>query len=355
MINSHYIPQFILKNFLSDDKLTYCDKQKKTIELRNTRSVFCEKGYYPDNIEKDLCYKVEYLFANLYHNKLENVHNSLDLSSEELFLIKKYLIVSAIRYKYNTDSLANEILELEKENYRINRDNSLNAILSCNDKNDLNKKIDEYNDYVHRYYTGDNHQTNFDVFLSAELKDIVQSYIIFVKPRCDERFAIPDIGRCTYQGPLGMKKGLIISQMLMINPCPEVYDMAMKMGPRDYSIYPISSNLAIVSMSSFYRIFAEHKDGTKNYSIISNISDMLGLEDISIFKGPRLRIRSGAITNYHYDIVPLKLKDMCHINCLFFSQAEAHIACAGLETIQKSIENVNKYTDSDFSFMKIVN
>ena len=33
MINSHYVPQFILRNFYVDDKITYCDLENKTIQL----------------------------------------------------------------------------------------------------------------------------------------------------------------------------------------------------------------------------------------------------------------------------------------------------------------------------------
>ena len=96
MINSHYFPQFILRNFYTNDKIKYCDLEKKKVELRNTRSVFTEEGYYPEGIEKDLCKKAEYLFANLYHNKFEEARNTLVLTRDELFTVKKYLIVSAI-------------------------------------------------------------------------------------------------------------------------------------------------------------------------------------------------------------------------------------------------------------------
>ena len=80
--------------------ITYYDLKDKTVEPRNTRSVFSEEVYYPEGIEKDLCQKAEYLFANLFHNKLENAGNSITLTVDELFVLKKYLIVSAIRYKY---------------------------------------------------------------------------------------------------------------------------------------------------------------------------------------------------------------------------------------------------------------
>jgi len=57
MVRSHYVPQFILKNFCWDNKITYCDFETKTKELRNVYSVFSQKGYYSDEVENELCDK----------------------------------------------------------------------------------------------------------------------------------------------------------------------------------------------------------------------------------------------------------------------------------------------------------
>ena len=48
MVRSHYIPQFILRNFCEEGKIAYCDLDTKETALRNPRSVFSEFGYYPD-------------------------------------------------------------------------------------------------------------------------------------------------------------------------------------------------------------------------------------------------------------------------------------------------------------------
>ena len=122
MINSHYVPQFILRNFYADDKITYCDLEKKTIQPRNTRSVFSEEGYYPEGIEHDLCKKAEYQFANLYHNKLEEARSSITLTADELFTIKKYLVVCAVRYKHEINEEDEKRIELLGPAFKIDYD-----------------------------------------------------------------------------------------------------------------------------------------------------------------------------------------------------------------------------------------
>ena len=49
-MNNHYIPQFLLKHFCEDGLIQYCDIENKKVESRNTRSIFSEKGYYPQQM-----------------------------------------------------------------------------------------------------------------------------------------------------------------------------------------------------------------------------------------------------------------------------------------------------------------
>ena len=57
MVKSHYVPQLILRHFGTDERIQYCDLDKKIVETRNIKSTFAEKGYYPDEIETILSEK----------------------------------------------------------------------------------------------------------------------------------------------------------------------------------------------------------------------------------------------------------------------------------------------------------
>lgn len=72
MIRSHYIPQFILRAFYEEDKILYMDLASKRIKSRNSKSVFSEDGYYPEQLEHDLCDKIERDFAPIHKKILES-------------------------------------------------------------------------------------------------------------------------------------------------------------------------------------------------------------------------------------------------------------------------------------------
>ena len=97
MVNSHFIPQFILRNFCSDNKIQYYNKSTQTLETRSTRSVFSEKGYYPDHLEKELCSKIEYQFSVVLNNKILNARNNITLNYEDMWILKKFLIITMLR------------------------------------------------------------------------------------------------------------------------------------------------------------------------------------------------------------------------------------------------------------------
>ena len=88
MIPSYFIPQFILRAFSENDKIQYIDLSSKVVESRNTCSVFSEDGYYPEQLEHDLCDKVERDFATL-HKKILKSAKKFTLFGAEMFFGKK--------------------------------------------------------------------------------------------------------------------------------------------------------------------------------------------------------------------------------------------------------------------------
>ena len=53
LVKSHYVPQLILRHFGTDERIQYCDLDKKKVETRNIKSAFAEKGYYPETIDSE--------------------------------------------------------------------------------------------------------------------------------------------------------------------------------------------------------------------------------------------------------------------------------------------------------------
>lgn len=326
---------------------------KKT-ELRNTRSVFSEKGYYPEGIEKDLCKKAEYLFANLYHNKLENARNSIVLTREELVTIKKYLIVTAIRYRYEFAEEDSALMEELGRAFKVEFIDSLNRILNCETIEETFQYLEKVNEHL-SINNMDKLRESTDVNLPlwAEIKDALYSYIVFVKTRGDEKFLIPDIGRGNYEGPLSRKKmsGLLEAAISQENPV--FFQIGMMVSPRDYTIYPLSQNMAILSMSSFYKLLT---DSEIKVSVIlpeecPTVFAVLGFGSRDTIIPPKVRNIRGT-KEYIYDIKQITATDVSYLNCLMLVEAQHHIACSDLSSLKKTLELSGEYTDRELSFLK---
>ncbi|MCR5109128.1 MAG: DUF4238 domain-containing protein [Lachnospiraceae bacterium] len=352
MINSHYIPQFILRNFYDNDKITYCDLEKKTVQSRNTRSIFSEEGYYPENIEKDLCKKAEYQFANLYHNKLENARNSLSLTSDELFTLKKFLIVSAIRYKGTFSEEEKKLFDSFGPLYKVDYDANLNRILACKNKEEAFKILDPFFNDFDKMINGNDDSIN--MHLMGELKEILHSYIVFIKPRGDEKFLIPDIGRGYWEGHLGLNKVTALMETLMATGDPTVFHLLELSSVRDYTVYPLSKNLAVLTMSIFFKLLTDSEIhmNIKMPKEFPTVSAILGFGDKNVIRPPKVRLK-GSDKEYLYEINPITPKDVAHFNSIMLAEAKRYVACAGLETVQKSLKSVGEYSDRDYSFMSI--
>ncbi len=356
VINSHYVPQFILRNFYTNDKITYCDLEKKKVELRNTRSVFSEEGYYPEGIEKDLCKKAEYLFANLYHNKFEEARNTVVLTRDELFTVKKYLIVSAIRYKNELTDFDEEQLKILGPDFKMDYDRSLNEILACESPDDLFNEIFKMQDYIARKLGKEisEAQGEPNIPLWAELIDITHSYLVFVKTREKEKFLIPDVGRAIAEGPLSLKKFDAVLQNAMTTFNPQALQLLGMISPRDYSFYPLSKNFGVLSMNSFYKVLT---DSEYHFNVIMpedcpTVSAALGFGDRNTITPPKVR-GNGNSKEYIYDIKNLTTKDVIHLNGLMLIEAKRFVACGELSEIENTMEYITDYPEKDFSFMNI--
>lgn len=355
-INSHYVPQFILRNFYKDDKITYCDLDKKTIQLRNSRSVFSEEDYYPDKIEKDLCKKAEYQFANLYHNKLENVRNTLTLNSEDLFTIKKFLVVCAVRYRFE---LTEEQLKYVKNlgpGFINDYERNLNEILACENSKQLFDVLGKGESFLQKAFQGDNpgdvEDMNFPLW--AELKNILHSYLVFAKARGSEKFLIPDVGRGIYKGPLGIRKTTGLYDLVERTGDMQILQLMQLVTPRDYTFYPLAPDFVIISIDSFFKLLT---DSEFHYNVIlppecPTLSSALGFGDRSIITPPKVSMKRNT-KEYKYDIKTLSHDDVCHFNNIMISQAVRYIGCANVDNIQDSILKIEDYTNRDLSFLKI--
>ena len=112
MSNSHYVPMLTLRKFAERLCLfnVRTGEYKENIKLDKS---FSEKNLYSDDIEEKLNRRLESQFGNLFSHKLFNAEGKIELKRDELYLIKKFILVSIIR-----SSGSEEFLQVEKNYYK---------------------------------------------------------------------------------------------------------------------------------------------------------------------------------------------------------------------------------------------
>ena len=116
MSNDHFVPRLTLRKF--GEKI--CLFNVKTGEYKEDVKIdnaFSENDFYSDEVENKLNRKIESQFGNLFANKLAQANDTIELKRNELYLIKKFLLISVIR------SLGNEEFMQKERNFY----NTLNA------------------------------------------------------------------------------------------------------------------------------------------------------------------------------------------------------------------------------------
>ena len=318
MVNSHFIPQFILRHFCVDNNVQYCDIQNNRVESRTTRTVFSEQGYYPEELEHDLCAKVETQFANLLNNKILKEKRKIVLSDEEMLLLKKYLLVSVFRYK--DDEQEKELSNLglsqrEIETFSGNFYENINKILNCKTK-----------DEACNYCIPDSALENVNLW--AHMSDILYSYTLFVKTNyCKEDFIIPDRGWASYSGPFHIKKLTATLDAAILTGDSTLFQISRMITPHDFSIFPLSHDLAVMTISVFFKLLTE---GLPECIELDerNISKMLGFGSRNTIKPPVPKKVLGNKTEYHCEIQQLSEKDVIFLNSLLLSNADNFFAYA---------------------------
>lgn len=339
LVNSHFIPQLILRHFCEEEKIQYYDIKSKKIETRSTKSVFAEKGYYPDKLEKDLCHKIEVQFANILNKKLLCDNYKIVLTREDMLIFKKFLIITMLRVK-DENMEHNAWYQVLKRDGFINEKDEVKDCFSGNFYENINKilecdNLDMLVEMAHK-------EGNINLF--TFIKDIVYSYNVFVRTNnCKEDFVITDRGWADYRGPMSVKKMNAMLNMLEFRYDPFI-DMLLHMSsPQDYAVFPLARNFAVIAMSPAFKICLPGAP----YNIIypdnaPSLSQCLGFGSSDTISEPRNKMLRDGTKEYHYSIKQLSKRDVIFLNSLLIKNADEYYGFANEKRVRASIE---KYFD----------
>ena len=121
-INSHYVPRLTLRQW--SPKL--CLFNVKTGEYKEDVKIdkaFCEKEFYSPEVEENLNKKIESQFGDLFNNKILKADSSIELSRDELWIIKKFLFISIVR-SYHSEKSRKSSKNLQKHRNNIHKNQS---------------------------------------------------------------------------------------------------------------------------------------------------------------------------------------------------------------------------------------
>jgi len=311
--------------------------------MRNTKSVFSEKEYYHEELERNLCEKIETQFASLLNNKILTSRYDLTLSADDMLILKKYLLVTLFRYKNietNEQELYPQLSKEEIGKFKGDFYENLNKILDCKTMEDTFKYIEL-----------ENESTNMT--LIAYLRDILFSYTVFVSSKhCGEDFLIPDKGYASYEGIGRIKKFNATLDLAQKTGDQMLYQIASMLTPHDYSVFPLSNNMAVITMSPFYKLCMENSPYKIKYpEESSSLSKMLGFGSKEKIKPPKVFDHAGKGTDYVCTISSLNTEDMVFLNSLLITNTNKYFACADVKRIKETIETMNER--NELLFLKI--
>ncbi|MCQ2776407.1 MAG: DUF4238 domain-containing protein [Bacilli bacterium] len=386
-INSHYVPQLVLRRF--GNKL--CLFNVKTGEYKeevNIDKAFVEKGFYTSETEKKLNERIESQFGNLFNNKLKLAESTLELTREELYLVKKFLLVSVIRSYGNEEFMQKEkhfydnallnwrkfalakglpedkIKEAEKEfkapfeEKQIDGETSfdywmrtLNVVL------DTNGTVKEIYDHPNKTYPA---------YRWAEV--INNGYLAFWdSEQAHDEFVITDIGM-TSENEKGWdgivnhnkKKTTFLNNLLKDEKSKEMQLAIMKYlymhrcFTENFMMFPISANRMIVEIDPFFKFRIMYAPFYK----MPLLSELTFLDNESLYFPNDVKYvkeQTNQINpiyddgdKYIYKIKKLTSKETAYCNALFMDRINTYLGFNSLNKIVKSVSLYKKLNSLPF-------
>jgi hypothetical protein len=139
VVRSHIVPKLIIERFAHP--INVFDVQGGNLKKgKNPKKTFNVEDAYEDEVEKQLCQKIESPFAKLIDNKILNKCDIV-LTREELMLMKRFMLVQSIRSAgadgfYENLSNFKVAVDAHIEMNRSNLDLQITKIPSITEKED---------------------------------------------------------------------------------------------------------------------------------------------------------------------------------------------------------------------------
>ena len=383
MVNSHYVPMQTLRRF-GNKLCVFNVRTGEYFEKINIDKLFSEKGFYTSEVEDKLNKRIESQFGNLFANKLMKCEETVELSREELHLIKKFLLISVIRSlgneefihkeKYFYEGLQSHWLEFAKEK-GVSREEALKNMPRAPFVEKVIKGETSY-DYWMRTLNVilDSDGTPQDILKHPDktypahrwAEVINNGYIAFWDSNFErDEYVVTDIGMTSEneKGWNGVtvhntKKTDFLSKLLL-NEKDDVMKINIlrnlnmhKNFSENFMMFPISAKRMIVEIDPFYKFRIAFKDRYK-MPALDELTEMVNEELFYPNENKYVLPQDGLNgPKYHpddkyiYKIKKLTSKETRYCNELFLDRINTYVGFSSLNKVAGSLikyKNSNSY------------
>lgn len=381
MVNSHYVPMQTLRRF-GNKLCVFNVRTGEYFENINIDKLFSEKGFYTSEIEDKLNKRIESQFGNLFANKLMKCEMTVELSRDELYLIKKFLLISIIRSlgneefmqkeKHFYEGLQSHWLEFAKEK-GVSKEEALKNMPQAPF---VEKVIDGESSYDYWMRTLnvilDSDGTPQDIlkhpdktYPAHRWAEVVNNgYVAFWDSNYErDEFIVTDIGMTSEneKGWNGVtvhnkKKTDFLSNLLM-NEKDDIMkiniyrNMHMHRNfSENFMMFPISAKRMIVEIDPFYKFRIAFKDRYK-MPALDELTEMVNEELFYPNENKYVLPQDGLEgPKYHpddkyiYKIKKLTSKETRYCNELFLDRINTYV---GFSSLNKVVGSLIKYKNSN--------
>ena len=107
MSNCHYVPRLILRKFGDRVSLYHVPTGKLREGVAHDHA-YAVEDYYDAEIEEKLNKQIESQFGNLLSNHILKFDKKIVLNRDQMYLVKKFLLISILRCECNEEFLQRE-------------------------------------------------------------------------------------------------------------------------------------------------------------------------------------------------------------------------------------------------------
>lgn len=312
----HYIPQFILKNFLDNKgQVFYWDIEKEVLEKRNPRSIFMNFDMYRDEVNhKDKPTSIESSLA-IFEGEIATLIRQKFLKDNEIIITRSEL--EALRIFLSLLSFRSDLRKDQYKNCKFNE--STKTLLEKYAKGnfeDLWKREIEILSKC-RTFKDVKESEEIDPIIKTDfMNDIIGFYMTIIEARGGE-FLLTDV-----------------------YPTLEIFPVRSGVNLHMHCIYPISNNRVLLLNHIMFKPELQGNLLTEPMRRISQIKGDMIMPPKNKYKISRQFLSSE--DQYIYKVRKIYAPDIEYINALLLNEARIGVMFTDVDSIQQSVIQFNR-------------